>query len=493
MNIIRPQNNGVWAIILVAILLASCDLFNPNKEIVTGTVYDASFYAQNMVTEKFYELRATRLVEGEKCVIWAEAGSGISKVLAREIADEYDIIIRPRIVNAFGEKDFTVDYNGSQQYFDDILDYANWYTGGKDGKLTILLLDIKDGFKNPQTDSYVAGYFFSGDFQRRGDIGHGFFSNQRDMIYIDTYPGLKMKPEQTYATFAHELQHLINYTTMVHINREYFQDTWIDEGLSSQAEYLYLGKNPEDKCEWFSKDIKGTIAKGNNFFVWGNHEEEPLSILDDYSTVYLFFRWLYLQANAEQKPLLFREIIASDKFDYRAVTNAAGKINPAWKDWGTLLRTWFAANYAPSNAVYGYKGDPYLQRTIKVTPIAGNSIALYPGEGVYSIINDPVSLTGEGTSGSIRYAGLAANGTITGTSSPYTGNRLLTFNVNTNNSKDTSAATGQLTGVTPPAAAAGTVPGISRTAETTGPYVIDARDLLGREKMFSPAGLQPLR
>ena len=478
-------------IILAALLPVSCDLFNPNKETVRETLYEDSFYAQNMQTDEFYEIKASRLVDGEKCVIWAEAGSGVTKASARKIAEKYDTIIRPRIVDAFSEKNFTADFNGSQQRFDDILDYANRYTGGKDGKLTILLLDIKDGYDSKKNNSYVAGYFFSGDFQRRGDIGYGFFSNGRDMIYIDTNPGLKMKPEQTYATFAHELQHLINYITSVRINRKYLQDTWVDEGLSSHAEYLYLGKNPEDKCEWFSEDKNGTIAEGNNFFVWGNYMdgEESLSILDDYSTVYLFFRWLYLQADEELKPRLFREIISSDQFDYRAVTNVASQINPKWEDWETLLRTWFAANYAPSNTLYGYKGDSYLQSTIKVTPIAGDSIDLYPGEGVYSIINNPFPT--KSASASIRYAGLARNGTILGTDSPYTGNMLLTFNVNTNNKKSTPATTGQLTGVKPPAAAG--VNGAARTVEAGGPYVIDARDLLGREKAFPPTGLQPLR
>ena len=494
-NIIKSRNNGIWAVILTAVLTASCDFFNWDQE-TQGT----SFYAQNMVTSKFYTVKANKLVEGAKCVIWAEAGSGVTTTDAREIANEYDNNIRPKIVNAFSEKNFTYDYKGTQYHFNDILDYANWFTGGDDGKLTILLLDIKDGY-NPQTGSYVAGYFFSGDFLPQGKIGgpdSDIFSNGMDMIYIDTSPGLKRK-EQAYATFAHELQHLISAATMIYIDREFFQDTWIDEGLSSQAEYLYLGRNPADKCQWFSNDQKGTIAKGNNFFVWGNHAEEPLAILDDYATVYLFFRWLYLQANEIQKQRLFRDIITSEEFDYRAVTNAASKINPAWANWETLLRTWFAANYAPSNAAYGYKGDDYLQRTIKVTPIAGNSIMLYPGEGVYSIINGSFSSANQSAPGFIRYAGLASNGTITGTSSPYSGNRLLTFNTNTT-SKTTLAtpASGQLTGITPPVSVSIGTNGTAgaRTVEATGPYVIDARDLLGRNReapTISPRSLRPLR
>jgi hypothetical protein len=251
-------------------------------------------------------------------------------------------------------------------------------------------------------------------------------------------------------------------------------DTWVDEGLSSQAEHLYYGENPPDKVNWFSRDPAGTIAKGNNFFVWGNNTGNSMSILDEYATVYLFFRWLYLQANEAQKPRVFYDIITANNVDYRAVTNVAGQINPEWNRWESLLRTWLAAHYYPQNA-YGYTGDDYLQKTIKVNSIAGNTVSLYPGEGVYSILNNSFT---EDNSGNIRYAGLRTGAASIGTSSPYTGDTLLTFNANTNNSA--SRETGTLTGVAPPVPSR--MAGESDQSEKiTGPYVIDARDLLGRD------------
>jgi hypothetical protein len=321
------------------------------------------------------------------------------------------------------------------------------------------------------------------------------------MIYVDTYPGLKMQTTQAYATFAHELQHLVNFVTTVLINRTNSQnallsmDTWIDEGLSSYAEFLYLDEqNLEDKCEWFSEDPNKTIGKGNNFFVWGNYDNDRYAILDDYATVYLFFRWLYLQAaGTELQSHIFRDIAHSEYPDYRAVTGVAQKINPAWGNWEDLLGTWFAANHDPKNAIYGYKGDLYLQegygstpktdpkddyKGIRVNPIGGLRVPLYPGEGVYSIIKGSYSTIG---GSNIRYEELAGNTrNVT---------MLLTFNANTyntydtNNPNDTKNAapeTGSLTGVAPPvtasrAAAENALPG-KRT-----PYVIDARDMLGQD------------
>jgi len=461
---------------LFAVMLVSCDIlpgFNLLKPDDLITLEEDSFYAQNMITDKFYVVKAEILWESEKCVIWAEKDSGVTRRQARAIANEYETVISTVIVENFSKKNFSVIDRGESYQFDDILDYADWLTDN-DGKLTILLLDIKDGFKNQQTDSYIAGYFFGGNFYSKGKINSQQYSNGRDMIYLDTNPGLQNYLTQTYTTFAHELQHLINYVTTVQTERGAPMDIWIDEGLSSQAEFFYLGENPRDKCEWFSKDQNGTIARGNNFFIWDNHKEKSLTVLDDYSTVFLFFRWLYLQAYEELQSSIFYDIITSHNVDYRAVTATTGKIDSSWDNWETLLRTWYAANYFPKNAVYGYKGDSYLQETIKVNPVPGKSISLYPGEGVFSIINDSFT---HANGINIRYAGLAVNTTAINVSSPYRGDVLLTFNANVSNTEITRPETGYLTGVPPP---------VSRSlaentqSKITGPYVLDARDVLRR-------------
>jgi hypothetical protein len=436
-----------------------------------------SFYAQNMVTKAYYTVSAEILAEGDTCVVWAEKGSGVTASQAREVATEYDTIVRPRVVGAFSKKNFTGSYNGKEYEFADMLHYANRITGRDNGKLTILLLDIKD---NSNNDSYVAGYFFPGNFYKKGSFLSGnttHYSNGVDMIYIDTRPGLERYRKQTYATLAHELQHLINFITTLQTGRSYM-DAWIDEGLSAYAEYLYFEENPTDRCEWFSDDPSGTIAKGNNFFVWDNYPEEPLAILDDYATVYLFFRWLYLQAGNES---ILYEIENSGYSDYRAVTSVAAQIiDPSYNNWETLLGNWFAANYSPTNPEYGYKNDSYLQETIKIKPIAESTISLYPGEGVYSIINDPFTAV-SGTN--IRYAGLDGNTPIV--SSPYSGNVLLTFNANSN--KAANRETGRLTGE--PVPLAQQLAKDRSIRQFTGPYVMDARDVLGRDREKSLPGI----
>ena len=470
-------------VILLAVMLfllaSSCNTqfsFNStqnDKEL--DPLKENQFYALNVASNKFYIVTAEELYENDTCVIWAEEGSGITPEEAEIIANEYDTKIRPRTVDNFGK--------------DGILEFANWLAGRNDDKLTILLLDIQDGYDPPENSSFVAGYFFANDFYPKGphrnNVGRvTFYSNSRDMIYIDTNPGLdsdKVPREDVYATFAHELQHLINFATSVLQGRGYM-DTWVDEGLSSQAEYFYLEKNPAVKCQWFSEDPIKTIEKGNNFFVWDNHKNEPMAIHDEYATVYLFFRWLYLQADEQQQKRIFYDIITSEYSDYEAVTSAAESINSDWEDWETLLRTWFAANYAPANHDYGYKGDTYLQGIVKVKPIGNISISLYPGEGVYSFNSNSFNHL---PTGNIRYAGIDANSsTIDISAPPYAGTVLLTFNANSNNRENSE--TGYLTGVNSSPSNARSIAGETQTWQFTGPYILDARDVLGRNQETGP-------
>jgi hypothetical protein len=478
------------AMALSVIILASCSLpdfsiKDPNDDL-PDTLDEGSFYAQNIANRLFYVVEAEFLCEGEKCVIWVEKSSRKDIVIAPEnIAREYDNKIRQRIVDAFSEKDFTDTFNGREYPFADMLDYANWLANGDDGKLTILLLDIKDGYKT-SADPYVAGYFYAGNFSKKGKnkIGNSTYcSNGRDMIYVDINPGLKEHATQAYATFAHELQHLVNFVTSYWLEKR-STDVWVNEGLSAYAEHLYLGEHPPDKIDWLSND-RNTVKTGNNFFVWDNHKDNPLAIMDDYATVYLFFRWLYLQAGTGLQSSIFRDITRSRFSDYQAVTEVAARINPAWTHWETLLRTWLAANYNPENTVYGYKGDKYLQygfnnnRGVRINPIGVSRISLYPGEGVYSIINNPVIPAVSGAN--IRYAGLVAGNTGgINLSPPYSGNALLTFNANTSNSA--GAETGFLTGVTPPRAVSRTAAENAQPKKQTRPFVIDAQDLLGRNQ-----------
>jgi hypothetical protein len=271
-------------------------------------------------------------------------------------------------------------------------------------------------------------------------------------------------------------------------------DTWINEGLSTAAEYMYLCKHQASSADTssrfyhFNNDPYGTIANGNNFFVWGNHTSEAGStVLDDYASVYLFFQWLRLQNNGNSG--IYKEIIKSGYYDERAITGAAATLlyngyGLNYSNWETLLRTWLAANYIKSSTgPYGYKNDSVLNN-VAVWAIAApqNKLNLAPGEAVYSaFLTAPYTPPASGTS--IRYAGLYKTGASITTNPPYSGtgngSRLLTFNanVNKNGSPETAWLAGGEADDKPPVISVG-----GRQVASPQIYAVDPRDLWGRSR-----------
>jgi len=404
------------------------------------------FWAQNYSDSKFYQIKASRLAENSRCEVWVEKGSGVTEAKAKNIADEYANVVYVKNMNTFG---YTI--NDSELGNVNTMEIAHYYvTGTTSGaKLTILLLDIKDGYKK-QGDPYVGGFFASRDFYSNEDLKNNGYadikSNEREMIYIDTYPS-EPGSGQSYETLAHEMQHLMNFTSSSIFRRNKkvvsLMDTWVDEGLSAAAQWVYSGKQSEERLNWYNKDPSGLIKKGNNFYIWNNYDKENNQAnLDDYATVYLFFQYIRLQSDKPGD--IYRNIEMSQFSDYQAVINAES-INSSHKgNWQLLLRDWHAANYTNNaDGLYGYKNDPAL-KTVKAPMFSGgNTVSLFPGEGVYS--KTTTAETVPTASGSIKYAGLGSAGLSPNESTGYANGARLTYNINTD-MKGTQA-TGSTTGI----------------------------------------------
>jgi hypothetical protein len=388
------------------------------------------FYVPNLdAGPAYYRITAMLLAENDDCLVYAEMDSQgnpvIAAVLAEEIAREYSGTIYPLISGAFGE--------------------AAHVTGL--AKTTLLLVDIQDGYDPKAGGAYVGGLFNPQDMEQ------GYYSNQRDMLYLDTSPGLQKMPS-FYATVAHELQHLINYSNSVMVNGGRPMDLWIDEGLSTAAEYLYAG-DPSGRVSYYAADPRKTIVQGNNFFVWyGKWETGPAydDPVANYATAYLFFQWLRIQSGGVG---IYQDIIKSGYTNYRAVTGAARAAIPdlglsSDTDWEPLLRTWHLANLINNSLtdgpdrIYGYQGQigeitggkisqlniHYLTSSMIPLVNGKKQITLAPGEGVYSRILGASYSPPDGSGIYIRYAGVDTDGSITPTTAmaPYAGESLLTFN-----------------------------------------------------------------
>jgi hypothetical protein len=472
---------------ILAFLLLSC----PGEDEEDGEQFEGGsekFWAADLTKkDEYYQINA-KLLRGTYCDVWVEEGCGVSAQTARTVANVYDNEIYQKMIDTFSLLDFNYYYevDGEDgevevevERFSNVMELAGALVGG-DGKLCILILDIKDSFGINGYQGYTEGYFWPGNFfEMKG-------SNGRSMIYIDANPG-KPGEKSSNMTLAHEMQHLMNFVTSF-VQRPapgsllpYDMDVWIDEGLASAAEWV-CGGHLQNRINWYNtnggKDKdgnkRGAIDMGNNFFVWDNRTSNPYAIQDDYATVYLFFQWLRLQAGDKS---VYKDIICSEYYDWIAVVDAM--LEPTdyyYDDWEPLLGDWLAANYInASSGRYGYKGE--IQITASLIPNGTASLSLYPGEGVYSTTNSQPTLTGQGAS--IKNVYLNKNGQVNN-STFYSGGALLTYNKNDN--IEGSLEVGKTTGV---GASSSTLTSRSVSIakgddEFSGPFRVDARDMLRR-------------
>ena len=400
-------------------------LSEPDSSLVKD-VPPRTFWAFDYRTSQYYEITANLYLDGKYCRIWVEEGANVTSTSTRNVANIFDTRIYPKMMDTFGIDGDVI--NNGHIVAHNTMEFADWL-GDRDGKLAILLLDIQDNYQPGSNESRTAGYFSSSDL-----LGNRLYSNSADILYIDTYPE-RPGSEESYKTIAHEMQHLMNFVTSIMVRRDntvHEMDTWINEGLSAIAEWIYSGKHSEDRWVYFNADPSGLIQKGNNFFIWGNRTNEHYyAELDDYATVYLFFHWLRLQTGGTA---IFSDLIKSKEYTYHAVAQAADNAmeGRGYDNWETLLKTWLAANYIniPSGP-YGYRNDRTLRDIkAKTVPEGMQSIRLYPGEGVYS-----VTVTGSRwprEENNIRYMSLVDNHPWVSDTILYNGGALLTYNSNPN-------------------------------------------------------------
>ena len=155
------------AALACALAAVSCDTptsegggGNGEQDVVLSTAkfyaYDyRELYGTNNV-KNYYTLTAEKKAVGQRCEVWVEQGAGISSGDAKAIAAEYDNNIYGVMKGTF---DTTVNVGGKAM---SIFDAADYYGNG-DGKLLLLLLDIKDTYNPPGSTGYIGGLFDPND------------------------------------------------------------------------------------------------------------------------------------------------------------------------------------------------------------------------------------------------------------------------------------------------------------------------------------------
>ena len=361
---------------------------------------DAVFWAADMELYEYYKVSASLYSEGKYCKIYVEDESRyyVNDSIINFVTNEFDTKIYPKITSKFGEES---DVDGN-------------------GKIILLILDIRDGFSG--SGGYIAGYFDSTNTYSKSS---SYYSNECDMIYLDCYPADPTSLD-FHMTVAHEFQHLINYTQKG-LSGDLPQDTWINEGLSSAAEYVYSGNHLTDRIDYYNS-FQSDESTGNNFYKWSDE-------LIDYSTVYLFFQWLRI--HSIDGDAVYKDILDSSYTDYRAVVEQVkshlssyyGSItidNSAWTD---IMIDWLIANQLnKASGKHGYNGEiTYLTKM----QTSGGSNYLYPYQGIMKSITGDYTPNSPGAN--VIYRGVNNDGSIS-TTIPYTGDYLLAINTDTSTS-----------------------------------------------------------
>jgi hypothetical protein len=193
------------------------------------------FWTYNFVSESFDTTRAELRAIGAMSYVWVAVSELTSSPEPHVTQAEVDSIL-----SALEERTPAASRNPSKGILELAREYygnppnvdGNFVKGGGDGKTHFLIYDIKDGWNG--SGAFYAGYFY------RVDVDPGTssvaFSNRRDMLYIDSYPGIYLNgtrnPQRPLSTLAHEFQHLI------HWNYDPWEISFFNEGLSEYAEYL---------------------------------------------------------------------------------------------------------------------------------------------------------------------------------------------------------------------------------------------------------------
>lgn len=200
-----------------------------------------------------------------------------------------------------------------------------------DGKTDFLITDIKDGWQ--PGGSYVAGFFFSWD--QTNNSG----SNQRDILYIDSYPGIyyngSRDPQRPLSTLAHEYQHLIHY------NYDRDEVTFINEGLSEVAEVV-CGYPLRSPSRYFNKT-------NVPLFDWNNISGD---VLADYARAALFTLYYNEQFGDE----VLKRVVQEPENGEVGLNKVLLTMRSGYT-FTQLITDWFVANYLNDKTVdpkYGY-------------------------------------------------------------------------------------------------------------------------------------------
>lgn len=241
-----------------------------NKTVSEAVGTERMFFVSRIDSNNFEEINFRLMSKGTLTQVWCAIDELNNGHLTQDIADTILVYME----NKSGRN--SVNPNAGviaidQEYFGNPPDKDG------DGLLDVLVTDIKDSYDPQEGGGYIAGFFYSADQFNDADVRPAYRSNERDIIYIDSYPGIFSNGQRHVkggvTTTAHEYQHLIHY------NYDQNEYTFINEGLSENAEYV-TGLGTRESNSYLS-NVNIPI------FRWRREDALP-----DYSRASLFFNYV---------------------------------------------------------------------------------------------------------------------------------------------------------------------------------------------------------
>lgn len=287
------------------------------------------FNTLDLATNKPMRIRATLKKIGTHCYIYLEQGQRVDTNTITNIAAHFDRKIVPQVRSMFG---------------------SEWSPGiDGDKRITLLLLDIKDSYNpNRGQRNFTSGYFNAGDEIPRSKNPQ---SNQREMLYLDTYPG-KAGSKKFLSVLAHEFQHMVHW---YHDPKEF---DWVDESLSQLAPFLCGYGHP-------SQLMAFVRSPDNNLCAWANE-----TTLANYGQVYLWAYYIatHISSTDERRRAFVRRMV-DQKSQGLSGLNAAIKKQKIKNNVANIFRSFSLANYLNDSRIargaYGY--DKHLAK-LRIRP-----------------------------------------------------------------------------------------------------------------------------
>ncbi|MCO4356196.1 neutral metalloprotease [Staphylococcus agnetis] len=284
------------------------------------------FNTINMQNNSNERTKAKLKYSGQSTKVWV-ADQYISDEQAQNIGEEFDKTIDPLVKDKFGSPS-DVD---------------------KDGKVNILIYDIKDDFED--TGSYTGGYFHPRDLY---DVP---YSNKAEVFYMDTYPSMgtdrnNLNEKKVYSTLAHEYQHMVNANQkLLKEKKRDGMDVWLDEAFAMASEHMYLGKTLDHRIDYYNNSR--SIANGHSLIKW-NHRGDVLS---NYSLSYLFSQ--YLKAQSDNGDKIFKEILQDPSSTNKALEKAIHKHVDSNMSLGEFMTNFrIALEKKEDTGLHGFNGEP---------------------------------------------------------------------------------------------------------------------------------------